>query len=157
MDDFLSKPLGLAALKDMLHKWLGEVALPPAPLATAVVAATPAEAVDRQALAIYSAGDWSVEQAILDEFMQGNDEDVAALARAVAAGDAGQIAWSAHRIKGASRMVGAMALGDAAEALEKAGRAAELAAIPALWQQFNAAQAAVAAWLEEQASCQASA
>ncbi|MDC7691417.1 ATP-binding protein [Vogesella indigofera] len=157
MDDFLSKPLGLAALKDMLHKWLGDVALTPAPLATAVVAATPAAAVDRQALAMYSAGDWSVEQAILDEFMQGNDEDVAALARAVAAGDAVQIAWSAHRIKGASRMVGAMALGDAAEALEKAGRAAELAAIPALWQQFNAAQAAVAAWLEEQASCQASA
>ena len=55
------------------------------------------------------------------------------------------------------RQFGAMALGDAAEALEKAGRAAELAVIPALWQQFNAAQAAVAAWLEEQASCQASA
>ncbi|MDC7713935.1 ATP-binding protein [Vogesella sp. LYT5W] len=157
MDDFLSKPLGLAALKDMLHKWLGDVALPtvPVPVAEVVVAAAP-EAIDRQALAVYSGGDWSVEQAILDEYMQGNDEDVAALERAVAVGDAAQIAWSAHRIKGASRMVGAMALGDAAEALEKAGRAAELAAIPALWQQFDTARAAVAAWLEEQASCQAS-
>ncbi|GHD72286.1 ATP-binding protein [Vogesella fluminis] len=158
MDDFLSKPLGLAALKDMLHKWLGNVALLPAPEPVAAAPVVVAGAViDRQALAIYSAGDWSVEQAILDEFMQGNNEDVAALAQAVAAGDAAQIAWSAHRIKGASRMVGAMALGDMAAALEKAGRAADLAAIPELWQQFKTAQAAVSDWLEEQASCQASA
>ena len=155
MDDFMTKPLGLAALKSMLEKWLAGSTADGATISTdvtpdAIVPVTNGEPIDRLALEIYSNGDWSLEQAILDEFMQGNQEDMQALGEAVQTADAVRIAWSAHRIKGASRMVGAMALGDAAEALELAGKASEHGQFDALWQALQKQRDALQDWLMAQ-------
>ena len=147
MDDFLTKPLNLAQLGKMLEKWLcrqtiaDEVA-PPAPDTAAPVAEVSAppkgEPVDRSALEIYSNGDREVEQEILRDYLQSNQEDVDALRAAVAANDSPRVAWAAHRIKGASRMVGALALGEVAEVLEKAARQPEPAEFGTRMAEFEA-------------------
>jgi HPt (histidine-containing phosphotransfer) domain-containing protein len=74
-------------------------------------------------LLVYSEGDVAVEQEILRDFLSSNDDDVEGLRLALRQQDAEQIAWFAHRIKGASRMVGASELGLRAETLEKVGKA----------------------------------
>ena len=162
MDDFMTKPLSLGTLKAMLEKWItqanddaireGEQRKLPQQddSETEVAAFAMAMPIDRSVLEVYSGGDWMMERAILDEFIQANDEDVAALQAAVEADNVERVAWSAHRIKGASRMVGAMMLGDAAEILEKAGKAAALHTIQTEWPGFVQALAVLKAWLATQ-------
>ncbi|AXE31421.1 hypothetical protein DK842_16875 [Chromobacterium phragmitis] len=145
MDDFLTKPLSILALEATLRKWMGAMAGEPsierdmAPEPSGDAASAPEQEaakqdgveggespIDRSVLEVYSNGDLSVELEILREFQTGNSEDVAELRAAMEAEDAERIGFSAHRIKGASRMVGANGMGDAAETVEKAGKAHDL-------------------------------
>ena len=161
MDDFMTKPLSLGTLKAMLEKWMTRAneealqaqeahALPAAGDDSAQQQFASAMPIDRSVLEVYSGGDWMMERAILDEFLLANDDDVAVLEKAVNERNAERVAWSAHRIKGASRMVGALMLGDAAELLEKAGKAGELATIDTEWPGFVQTLAVLKAWLETQ-------
>lgn len=167
MDDFMTKPLSLGTLKAMLEKWItqanddaikeSEQRKPPQAGAVQdsvdhddTVSFAMAMPIDRSVLEVYSSGDWMMERAILDEFLLANDEDVAVLQAAVTENNAERVAWSAHRIKGASRMVGAMMLGDAAELLEKAGKAADLPTIQTEWPGFVQTLAVLKAWLATQ-------
>ncbi|GGY06565.1 ATP-binding protein [Paludibacterium paludis] len=129
MNDILTKPLGLEALRAMVDKWLGD-----APEIAQDATAEEMEApqpqaggeggiIDRSVLAVYSNGDLSIECEIIDDFLSSNEEDMTELRQAVADAQPERIAWFAHRIKGASRMVGAMAIGLIAETLEKHGKA----------------------------------
>ncbi|SCK22774.1 ATP-binding protein [Vogesella sp. LIG4] len=159
MDDFLPKPLGLEALSAMLEKWLHHsggpavaAAAPMTPAAANVpVQDDPAEPVlDREVLAVYSNGDWPVERDILADFLHSNDEDMQALQQAVAAANLEQVVWAAHRIKGASRMVGAAQLATAAAALEASGRSGEAAWLGEGWQQLQQAMHRLDGWLAAQ-------
>jgi HPt (histidine-containing phosphotransfer) domain-containing protein len=85
--------------------------------------------VDRSVLDEISGGDVAAERHILTEFRRFNDEDAAMLQRAVADGDTGQVTHGAHRIKGASRTIGATGLAAVCEHLEHAGRAHDWEAI----------------------------
>jgi HPt (histidine-containing phosphotransfer) domain-containing protein len=112
MDDYLAKP---AELKDLLRKldqWL------PIPV-TANAAAAPLE---RSVLAAISGGDAHAERGILINFRRANDEDAATLEQAVAQGDIPLVMRATHRIKGASRVVGAMELASVCERIERASR-----------------------------------
>ncbi|MFC3532981.1 ATP-binding protein [Vogesella facilis] len=138
MDDFLPKPLGLEALASMLEKWLHHAWQPappaePASIEAAVPPPAPDTPLDRRVLAVYSSGDWAVERDILADFLHGNDDDMAALQQAVTAANPERIAWAAHRIKGASRMVGASLLAEAAAALESAAHSGDQAQLDAGW------------------------
>ncbi|RBH47332.1 hybrid sensor histidine kinase/response regulator, partial [Pseudomonas sp. MWU13-2860] len=117
MDDFLTKPLSISALSDALQKWAAKD-----PRAAGSAPPEPSAAqdgpVDRSVLQGYSNGDLQVELEILRDFQQGNAEDVAELRQAITAGSSDRISFAAHRVKGASRMVGINALGMAAEALQ---------------------------------------
>lgn len=93
--------------------------------------------VDRSVLAEISGGDTAVERHILMEFRRANDEDAAMFQRAVADGDIGQVTHAAHRIKGASRTVGAMSLASVCESLEHAARANDWGAIAAHMATFH--------------------
>ncbi|MBI3146481.1 MAG: response regulator [Pseudogulbenkiania sp.] len=151
MDDFLTKPLNLAQLGKMLEKWLccpiaTDDAAPPEPEAPSAM--TQGEPVDRSALAVYSNGDRGIEQEILLEYLQSNQQDVDALRAAVGANDSQRVAWAAHRIKGASRMVGAMALGEVAEALEQAAHQPEPGEFGPRMAQFEARLQELTGWLE---------
>jgi CheY-like chemotaxis protein len=137
MDGFLTKPIELRALLDVLDQWLplrnvrssaeAQPALPLA-VATANCASLP---LDRTKLAELSGGDEQTEREILADFRTTAGDDAAALAAALERADRNQITRISHRMKGASRMVGALALAAICEQMEAASRADDAAAIAA--------------------------
>jgi signal transduction histidine kinase/CheY-like chemotaxis protein len=109
MDDYLAKPVQLTELSKKLDHWL--------PIAR------PAEPLDRSALASLTGGDIAAEREILMDFRRANEEDAAMLKRAVAGSNIPEVTTASHRIKGASKMIGAMGLAAVCERLERASRA----------------------------------
>jgi len=99
--------------------------------------AVSAPPVDRSVLARISGGDPSTERDILADFRRVNDEDAAALDRAVAATDGAQVTHSAHRMLGASRMVGAPAFASVCETIEHASREGDWTRITASMAPFH--------------------
>jgi PAS domain S-box-containing protein len=111
MDAYLSKPVRLNDLGAKLDQWL--------PLASAVTPLDPA------ALAELTGGHQTEEREILVGFRRAHDEDAAAIIRAIDQRDIPQVTIASHRIKGACRVIGANALADASEQIERACRAAD--------------------------------
>jgi HPt (histidine-containing phosphotransfer) domain-containing protein len=143
MDDYLAKPVEMMALAQMLDRWL------PLPgtldEAPAESAASP---VDVAALTELSGGDRSVERDILREFRAANDADALALEEALGRRDLGDVVRAAHRIKGASRMVGARDLAAVCAAIEQSGRAEDLAGVLAKEAAFRAELTRLNAYLD---------
>jgi len=81
--------------------------------------------IDRSELAEISGGDRLFEHQMLAIFRQANDADVAALRRALVKRDVATVTRCSHRVKGAGRMVGARALADICEKIERAGHAGD--------------------------------
>jgi PAS domain S-box-containing protein len=119
MNAVLTKPIGLQALQKALDQWLGdEGEAPAAPTTPAIDENAEPPAIDRASLEIYSQGDLQIELGILGDFISSEQEDLSGVREGVGNNDFEKTRWFTHRIKGASRMVGALRLGDAAEALE---------------------------------------
>ena len=137
MDSYLAKPVELAFLLRMLDAWLplpnGTAAPPRDVMEPPPTSAEGAEAspIDREKLAEVSLGDADFEREMLADFRSAIDEDANDLALALEAGDQVDIRRIAHRLKGASRAIGASDLAAVSERLEIAGRGADLAAISA--------------------------
>jgi signal transduction histidine kinase/DNA-binding response OmpR family regulator len=150
MDDYLTKPLQLAALAQALERWTAPVA-----------GAAPARAATSPA-----AGPQLMDFARLEEFREFDDEALTmtrevialfltdtpprlqAIANALAAQDATALAGAAHALKGAAGNVGAAAVHQAADALEAQARngipddaAQRLAQLHELWEGTRAALA----------------
>ena len=134
MDDYLSKPLQLAALKGALDKWL------PAP-------ATVNIGVLEQLI-----GD---DAEVIDEFLLAFRASLRQLGSLLIAaqGDGKRevVAGYAHQIKSSARSVGAMGLGELCARMEAAGNAGDSAALAGLLPGFAAEAAAVDAWLQSRA------
>ncbi len=108
MDAYLAKPIDLQELARTLDRWL------PIPKLIA--------SVDRAVLAAISGGERSIEAEILADFRRVNDDDATALRLAVELHELPQVTNASHRIKGASRAVGAGPLAAVCEILEQASR-----------------------------------
>jgi len=123
MDDFVAKPIELEALARAMERWLP---LPGAGKRGAPKAAKPAgdgaSPLDRSSLAAITGGDRTMEREILADFKAANDADMTALRLALAERDLAKITQASHRVKGACKMVGAVALAGVCERIEKAGR-----------------------------------
>ena len=124
MDDYLTKPLQVAALAQALEKWI-----PAAPAAPPVAApaAAPAEAplMDFGRLEEFKEfddADLSMTREVIALFLADTPQRLDAIARAAAAGDASALATAAHALKGAAGNVGALALHQAAGELEALAR-----------------------------------
>ena len=128
MDDQLVKPVEIRALMTKLDQWL--------PLTAAK-----GSAIDRSKLAALSKGKVSVERELITMFRRLNDEDVAKLHLAVSAGDIPGVVHAAHRMSGASKMIGALRFAAVCERIEVAGRANDFDAVkahmPALQQEVE--------------------
>jgi CheY-like chemotaxis protein/HPt (histidine-containing phosphotransfer) domain-containing protein len=124
MDDYLAKPVALMNLAKKLDQWL------PIP-AVELNALQPGAPLDRRVLAEICGDDAAAEREILADFRRVNNEDAAMLRLAVDGGDASKLVHASHRIKGASRTVGATALAAVCERLERAGAASD-------WKTINA-------------------
>ena len=101
---------------------------------------------DPRALALVTGGDRALAREAFARFFEANEEDVAALDQGVAAGDAAAILRAAHRIKGASRTLGAMPLGEVSAAIEQCARDADLAGVQAQLPRLRAELARLEAW-----------
>jgi len=150
MDDVLTKPTDLAELKSVLLKWLDKAdqlaaAAPPSGMtqdhSLDVGRAMPdmvgaAHPTDSNPAAAETAIDFSVLEKIarsrsaqvemLHEFNLENRSDIANLKAALKDGNPAAVARSAHRIKGASRMVGALELEGICMTIEKAAAQGDL-------------------------------
>jgi PAS domain S-box-containing protein len=129
MDGYVAKPVELMALLKALDRWLP---LPDAandevrkvPVAVPVTTnGQDASPIDRTKLAEVSLGDEGFEREMLTDFRAAAEEDVKLLIAALEASDCAEVTRISHRIKGASRTVGATALAAISEQMEKAGRA----------------------------------
>ncbi|SFN76391.1 PAS domain S-box protein [Nitrosospira briensis] len=158
MDDYLSKPVQLAHLRAVLHKWL------PPPASTELLAlATPAASATGIAPATAPAGEKPVDVSVL-EALVGNDPAViseflqdfrtssgkiaAELRAACEAGQAEAAGASAHKLKSSARSVGALALGERCAEMERAGKAGDMRELNALLPSFESELAAVDKYIE---------
>jgi CheY-like chemotaxis protein len=135
MDDYLAKPIDLYRLAHTLYQWL-----PPSDLAGVAVpaASVVAAIIEPGALSDVSGGDPVLEREVLQRFREYNTEDAAALFAAVERRDAFASKQASHRIKGASRTIGAIRLADACQAVEHAAHFQDWDAMHAAMPAFRA-------------------
>ncbi|MGH8613328.1 MAG: ATP-binding protein [Gammaproteobacteria bacterium] len=146
MDDYLFKPVELTKLANKLDQWLpiheAEAGATRSEehgkqsMSATSGAADPAAPIDRSVLAAISDGDAAAERDILLDFRRVNDEDAAMLRQAVDRRDTPQVTRASHRIKGASKTVGAMGLATVCERLEHASRANDWKTVEANMEAF---------------------
>lgn len=124
MDDILTKPVELSALKKALAKWMPATAASfPRPVLAGsepdgATQATPIDYGELDKIAVDAAD----RKEILQDFMEQTQTDLAQLEAALKDKDLPACGRIAHRMKGASRMVGARELAAESEAFEKSAR-----------------------------------
>jgi PAS domain S-box-containing protein len=114
MDDYLTKPVALARLREVLETWL--------PRDGTASAAVPASALDVAVLQRLVGDDPAILHDFLSDYARTAAAAVAELRAAAAAQDPAQIISIAHKLKSSSRSVGALPLGDLCAELENAGK-----------------------------------
>jgi PAS domain S-box-containing protein len=150
MDDYLSKPVQLIHLKAMLEKWL--------PLVKSVIqsivpithadgsSSTPVTKkvpVDVHALEELVGNDPAVINDFLRDFRVSSAKIATELRVAHQIGQPLEVGAAAHKLKSSSRAVGASALGDLCEQMERVGKGGDTAALTLLLPQFEEELAAV--------------
>ena len=143
MDDYLAKPVDLAQLSQKLAHWLPiPLRGSAAPGAAGGVARFPRMAtagpIDAGVLAEIADGDPDAERELLRRFRQYNAEDANRLLSAVRQADIKGVNQTAHRIKSASRAIGAMGLALVCDRLERASREKDWQAVAANLDAFSA-------------------
>ena len=147
MDDFLSKPVRREELEQALQRAVrgtGDASAPPAPEEASAVGregpgtptAEEGPVVDPEVLGplVARLGDRAPAflASLLTTWETETTARLAALEAAVPTGDAGEVTRAAHAVKGGSASLGAVRLAAACDRLEAAGRAGDVAALPAL-------------------------
>jgi CheY-like chemotaxis protein len=140
MDDFVAKPVELQALAGVMGRRL------PLPAGEGV------SPVNASSLAEVSGGDAAMEREILVDFRTANQSDMAKLREVLARRDMKGIAQTAHRVKGACRTIGAVALAEICERVEGAAKQADRQAVAAEQRALELEFERLDAWLAEQAS-----
>ncbi len=142
MDDLLVKPANLALLKQTLAKWL-----PPAETGNDQSASPTLHATDRGQLA------GPIDHAVLDQIVPDSKAQIqvlhdfqahfradhAKLLALLEQGNPADVERTAHRMKGASRMVGAKDLANVCATIEQAARDGDMAGARASRTAFDAA------------------
>ena len=117
----------------MLHKWL-PLAGQELPAAHADTRHAQLQLWDANTLGEMVGDNPALHRRLLEKFLANAEQQVAAIARSTQAGDLGAAAQVAHAFKSASRMVGALQLGELCEQIETAGNASDSAACQPLCQ-----------------------
>ena len=146
MDGYLAKPVQLAVLRAMLDRWL-----PPAANAAGIpdgLAASPQRPpVDVSALIALVGDDPAVIDEFLDDFGAAAQLAAGQIRAACGDGDVLAAAAAAHKLKASARSVGALALGDLCEQMERHGNAGRADALAGLLPAFDAEIASVGGYL----------
>ncbi|HEY4956510.1 MAG TPA: ATP-binding protein [Caldimonas sp.] len=151
MDEYLTKPIQLAALGKALGRWLPHPDA--APTASALPAPAPAaatrRAVDVSILKELVGDDDATVREFLSDFLNAARAQAAEICAACDAEDNLRVGSVAHKLKASSRSVGALALGDLCAELENASRAGSRSEIVAQRARFEQAIQAVDACIVE--------
>jgi CheY-like chemotaxis protein/HPt (histidine-containing phosphotransfer) domain-containing protein len=131
MDDYLTKPLDRAKLLAALERLLGKATLQQAAPIADPAPAKP-EPVDWTALLDSAGGDSRAAAELVELFISSGDDNLAAIAAALARGDYAAVGEQAHALKGAGASVHARAASAAAAALEQAVRSGANDRVPHL-------------------------
>jgi HPt (histidine-containing phosphotransfer) domain-containing protein len=131
MDDYLSKPLRMDELAQMLTRWLPKAASAEAGQHTR---AEPPETPPTQASVAWDPDtlgrlvgeNADMQRRLLAKFLVNAQNQVQTMDSARILGDLRVLADVAHTLKSAARTVGAMALGELCQTVETAGRAGDL-------------------------------
>ena len=126
MDDFIAKPTTMPFLAAKLRQWLPRLTWParPAPAGSDGRAGAGGtgdgaeQAIDAAVLDELTGGDPEVAAAVLQDFVEASRADLDALQVALEASDLDDVRRQAHRVKGASRLVGAGRLAQLADEIE---------------------------------------
>jgi two-component system, sensor histidine kinase and response regulator len=141
MDDYLSKPLQLADLRQALEPLLQSVAT--APGVTGATTAPDGVAVDVSVLASLVGNNQEVILELLEDFRYSASGIARALIAACAAGDVAATIAQAHKLKSSACTVGALALGEICAQIEVAGKAGDSDMLRVLLPAFEQAARAV--------------
>ena len=110
----------------------------------------PSAPVDRAALAAISNGDAATERRLLNVFRNANVADAVTLDMALKQRDSAGVMRAAHRLLGASKMAGAMALGVICGNIMQAGRCEDWDAIGTYRDQLDRELGRINAYLDMQ-------
>ncbi|MGE5097530.1 MAG: ATP-binding protein [Betaproteobacteria bacterium] len=131
MDDYIAKPVTLEQLAEKMARWLPITAR----ASDRFDAPRP---IDAHALDETAGGDAALGRELLAKFHQYNVEDARALREAARKRDMPRVVLYSHRIKGASRTIGATELASVCERIECSARAADPDAVTAHLTDFDA-------------------
>jgi len=145
MDGYLAKPIDPKALFAAVESSGSRRPAPPV-----AAGANDAVPVDLDALRARVDGDDQLLQEVIAMFLNDCPQRLAALQRAVEAGDADAIRVAAHAIKGAAGNLAAMPLFNAASTLERLGVESRLEPAKAAWRQLRAEATRVVSVLDAQ-------
>ena len=140
MDDYLAKPIGLREVARKLGQWR------PLP-GPGSAKPEPGSAVDMSILAALSRESGTPVQELGAMFRKLNDEDVVKLIASVADRDGVATRETAHRIRGAAHLMGALALAALAGRIEKSAAAGDWSAITAAMTELEVERARANAFL----------
>jgi CheY-like chemotaxis protein len=136
MDDYLSKPLRMTELAPVMSRWFPcSTALPPLHvdgIADLQVIRNPQETPslvvswDPDMLELMIGDNPTMHHRVLERFLVNSQEQVGAIILAAGVGDLSAAIDVAHTLKTASRMVGAVRLGELCESIETAGDTSDL-------------------------------
>ena len=130
MDDFLPKPTTIPFLGGKLRQWLPHLVWPSAPAEPGADrdatgdedSAVTERAIDHAVLEELTGGDPDFAASVMQDFVETTQADIDALLASLIAADLDVVQRQAHRVKGASRLVGARKLAQLAEELESLAR-----------------------------------
>ena len=151
MDGYLSKPVQLASLKEMLEKWLPPASpspdLPATSATAAAMTAMTARPVDVSILEGLVGNDPAVINECLQSFRASATKTAAELNLAYHAGLTAEVAVAAHKLKSSARSVGALVLGELCAGMEEAGSANQTAELTTFFLPFEAEMVALDKYL----------
>ncbi|MBS0483769.1 MAG: response regulator, partial [Proteobacteria bacterium] len=153
MDDYLSKPVQLEDLRQILEKYLpGGAAVAVEKPDQAKPASTSAEAaavpVNVHVLEELVGDDAEMIREMLLDFRASAEKIAAELHTAYQTGQLAAAGALAHKLKSSARSVGALALGELCAAMEQAGKRSDAAELAVLLPQFDVQLIAVKAYLD---------
>lgn len=149
MDGYVSKPVSLDMLSEVLRRWMPDADAVAAPLAQSPRASDAADgpAVDLGVLAGICRGDPTFLKSLLLDFVRINGDVMEKLNAAVGADEAKTVNALAHKLKGSAGTAGAKRLAEVAKEIKKSGNEADWGRIrdlaPRLAQEFARVKAQI--------------
>ncbi|MDE1463892.1 transporter substrate-binding domain-containing protein [Spartinivicinus poritis] len=123
MDDFITKPVTIPDLGKILKYWLGKAIINQRHKEDVVQPASEASEAAIQLSQLLSLfGDQAMVNKMLGDFINQTQQDIEKLSNAVEAHEAVVVAETAHRVKGAAKIIEADALAESSRSLEMAAK-----------------------------------